>query len=232
VASSAQSGAAREAANGGARVLLLARAPEAQPHRPEVEALLGPARYVRLEQLLIERASAWAAEVAPGHVYVACQPGGDESALRPLVGADVPVFAQVGDGVSRRLHGAVQRVFSEGEGPVLVAWPDLPHWRPAHMAGALGDLRAGCDVSVGPVFDGGFYLLALARLVPALFELPDDDWRSPGSMGRLLGVAHEAGLQPGLLRAERGMSRPADVRAALADPLLDDELAAVLRDGS
>ena len=35
----------------------------------------------------------------------------------------------------------------------------------------------------------------------------------------------------GLLRAERGLARPADVRAALADPLLDPELRALLDSG-
>jgi uncharacterized protein len=226
--SSSQSAAASEPAAGEARVLLLARAPDAEPARPELAQLLGRSRYVRLEQLLIERASAWAAAVAPGRVHVACEPAGGESVLRPLVGEGVAMFAQAGGGVSQRLHAAVQHLFAGADGPVLVAWPDLPHWRSAHTAGVLGDLRAGCDVSVGPVFDGGFYLLALARPVPELFELGDEEWRSPGSMGRLLGVAHEAGLLAGLLRAERGMRRPADVRAVLADPLLDAELRRLL----
>ena len=37
------------------------------------------------------------------------------------------------------------------------------------------------------------------------------------------------GLTVGLLRAERALHRPADARAALADPLLPPELARVLR---
>ncbi|MBV8941466.1 MAG: hypothetical protein JO240_07020, partial [Solirubrobacterales bacterium] len=37
-----------------------------------------------------------------------------------------------------------------------------------------------------------------------------------------------AGLHVGLLRAERPLHRPADVRAALADPLLPGEVGRVL----
>ena len=47
-------------------------------------------------------------------------------------------------------------------------------------------------------------------------------------MTTALGAAQLEGLQAGLLRAERGLRSPGDVRAALADPLLDAELAALL----
>jgi hypothetical protein len=46
-----------------------------------------------------------------------------------------------------------------------------------------------------------------------------------------LSAVREAGLELGILRAERALHRPADVRAALADPLLPDALAKILRRG-
>lgn len=147
------------------------------------------------------RAQAWALQVAPGRVTIGA---GDD------------------------LGGAVRASFDAHGGPVLVVWPDLPRWRPEHASGALEDLGAGCDLSLGPVFDGGFYLLALARPLPALFTLAADAWRGPDAMTLALEAVNQAGLQVGLLRAERGLRRSADVRAALADPLLDDELAALL----
>ncbi|HWE08420.1 MAG TPA: DUF2064 domain-containing protein, partial [Solirubrobacteraceae bacterium] len=216
--------AAAEPDAGGPRVLLMAQAPDAEPGRPELAGLLGAERNLRLERLLLERALAWAALVAPGQVHVAYAPAAGEPALRDLAADDVALFPQTGGGASRRLAGAVERLFGERDGPVLVAWPELYRWRPAHADGALDDLHAGCDVSVGLVFDGGFYLLALGRPVPSLFELPDGVWGRPEAMGRLLAAAHHAGLEPGLLRAERGLRRPADVRAALADPLVDCQL--------
>jgi glycosyltransferase A (GT-A) superfamily protein (DUF2064 family) len=226
--SSAQGGAAAEPAAGSPRVLLIVRGPDADPGRPELADLLGQERYERLERLLLTRALTWAADVAPGHVHVAYEPAGTEPALRALVGDGASVFPQTGDGGSRRVLRAVKHVFGEAGGPVLVAWPELPHWHSAHADGALDDLRDGCDLSVGPVFDGGFYLLALARLVPSLFEPADGGWRSPEAMGRLLAAARDGGLEAGLLRAERGLRRPADVRAAVADPLLDPELRRLL----
>jgi hypothetical protein len=154
-----------------------------------------------LEQELVGRARRWADEVAPGAV------------------------SQASHGVSE----AVGTLFSAGgPGPVLVAWPELTHWRPDHATGALDDLADDCEISVGPMFDGGFYLVAFARPVVALLELPDDAWQSPDPIGLAADAARRSGQGIGLLRTERGLRTPADVSAFLADPLLDDHLRALL----
>ncbi len=44
-------------------------------------------------------------------------------------------------------------------------------------------------------------------------------------------AVREAGLEIGLLRAERALHRPADVRAALADPTLPEAIRRVLLAG-
>ena len=175
------------------------------PARParELAELLGAERAARLAALLLARAMQWASEMSAGGVHVAAD--------------------------SETLAEAVERVVAELDGEaLLVIWPALPRWRPEHAEGVLDDLASGCGASVGPVFDGGLYMLALTRALPSLFALPKETWDSPDAMGRVLGAINASGVAVGLLRAERGLRRPADVRAALADPLLDDELRALL----
>jgi hypothetical protein len=46
-----------------------------------------------------------------------------------------------------------------------------------------------------------------------------------------LSAIRDAELEVGVLRVERALHRPADVRAALADPLLPESLGKVLRRG-
>jgi glycosyltransferase A (GT-A) superfamily protein (DUF2064 family) len=210
-------------------VLVMARAPEAGLARPELRELLGDERCAALERVLLARVADWAGDVAPGRVLVAHRPAAAEESVRRVVGDEAQLFGQEGAAPGERLGGAVERAFAVTGGPVLVVWPDLPQWRAEHAASALDDLDAGCGVAVGPVFDGGFYMLALAAPVPAVFGLPDEAWDGPDALGLALGAVHEAGLEAGLLRPERALHRPADVRAALADPLLDPELAAILR---
>ncbi|MEA2210363.1 MAG: uncharacterized protein QOF83_311 [Solirubrobacteraceae bacterium] len=139
---------------------------------------------------------------------------------------------QAGRNVQEDLAAAVKQAWPTpgAHGPLIMLWPDLPVWRPAHLAAARADLAAGCDLSLGPVFDGGFYLLALARPLPGLFELPPDTWRRPDAMAMTLALAVKDKIQAGLLRTERALRTSADVAATLADPLLDGELRELLVD--
>jgi glycosyltransferase A (GT-A) superfamily protein (DUF2064 family) len=209
-------------------VLLMARAPRPGTVRRALEPLLGPARCAALQSLLIRRAAAWAADVAPGAVHVGYEPADAGDELRTLLGHGVTLFPQNGAGISGRLVQAGARLFAGGHGPVLIIWPDLPRWSPELARAALGDLTAGCAVALGPEFDGGFYMLGLARPVGALFTMPEQAWRSPDAITEAITAAQRAGLEVGLLRAERGLRRPEDVRAALADPLTDPEIRAIL----
>jgi uncharacterized protein len=209
-------------------VLLMARAPRPGATRPALEPVLGPARCAELQTALMTRACMWASEVAPGAVHVGYEPVDAGPELRALLGPGVSLFPQNGPGISGRLAQASARLFARGDGPVLIIWPDLVRWQADHASSALGDLTAGCDVALGPEFGGGFYMIGLARPLPALFQLPERTWRSPDALSAAILAAGEAGLEVGLLRAERGLRRPEDVRALLADPLTDRELREIL----
>jgi hypothetical protein len=210
-------------------VLVMARAPRRGEVRRALEPLIGADGCVALQSLLIARTLAWAEKVAPGAVHVAHDPPDAAPELRPLIGTQVSLFPQNGDGIAMRLADAASRVYARHEGPLLVVWPDLPRLRAAHAQAALSDLAAGCDVVLGPAVDGGMYLVGIARPLPRLFGLPEQAWRSRDVMTVGIAAAREAGLEIGILRVERALHRPADARAALADPLVPEEFAQLLR---
>jgi glycosyltransferase A (GT-A) superfamily protein (DUF2064 family) len=215
--------------NAGSAVLIMATAPRpGEVHRP-LEPVLGPRGCVTLQRHLIAQTAAWAQEVAPDAVHVAHHPPDAGGEVRPLVGATASLFPQNGEGIGGRLADGAARVFTRHDGPLLIAWPDLPHLREEHARGAIGDLSAGCDVVLGPVVDGGLYLIGIERPLPKLFALPEQAWRDRDVMALAIAAVRDAGLEVGILRAERALHQPADVRAALADPLLPRQLAALLR---
>lgn len=152
-----------------------------------------------IEALLARRALAWARGIA-----------GDEAVVVLEAATD--------------LAAAV-----DPDGPTLIVWPELPLWLPETGVAALDDLAAGCSVSIGPVFDGALYLLALAEPIPELLALGEQPWRGVQAMARVFGIVEQRQLEVGLLRAERGLRRPNDVLALRADPLTDGELREVLR---
>ncbi len=212
-------------------VLVMARAPRRGEVLRALEPLLGVDGCLALHVALISGTAGWAEEVAPDSVFVAHDPPDGGPDLRPLFGPSATLFPQNGEGIAARVSDAAARVFSHRERPLLVVWPDLPRLRPEHATAALGDLRAGCDVVLGPVIDGGLYLIAIAHPVPKLFALPEQSWRGRDVMMIGLSAVQDAGLEVGILRAERALHRPGDVRAALADPLLPESLAKLLRRG-
>jgi glycosyltransferase A (GT-A) superfamily protein (DUF2064 family) len=215
---------------GGPAVLVMARAPRRGEVRRALESVLGLDGCLALQAVLIGEAVRWGLEFAPGAVHVAHDPPDAGRELRALLGPAPILFPQNGDGISGRLTDAVGRVFGRGhDGPLLIAWPDLPRFHAEVARAALDDLKAGCDVALGPAFDGGFYLVAVSRPLPALFGLPEQVWRSADAMTMGLTAARESGLEVGILRAERALHRPADVRAALVDPTLPEPVAKVLR---
>ena len=201
-------------------VLIMARAPRRGEVRRALEPLIGADGCVALQSALLVQAAEWARELGPRAIHVAHDPPDAGPELRELMGDDVLLFPQNGDGISGRLAAAAARVFARGAGPLIIVWPDLPRLRAVHATAALGDLDAGCDVAFGPVFDGGFYLIAIARPMPKLFALPEQTWRGADAMTIGLATARDSGLEVGILRAERALHRPADVRAALVDPTL------------
>jgi glycosyltransferase A (GT-A) superfamily protein (DUF2064 family) len=217
-----------ETPSGSPAVLIMARAPRRGEVRRALEPAIGAEGCVELQSALLSQAAEWARTLSPRAIHVAHDPPDSGPELRGLMGEDVLLFPQNGDGIAGRLADAAARVFARGPGPLVIVWPDLPLLRPAHAAGALDDLRAGCDVVFGPVFDGGFYLIAIARPTPKLFALPEPVWRSTDAMSMGLTAARDAGLEVGILRAERALHRPADVRAALADPMLPAPVARAL----
>jgi glycosyltransferase A (GT-A) superfamily protein (DUF2064 family) len=125
-------------------------------------------------------------------------------------------------------HAAIARAVGDHAGPVLVVAGDQPRLSAFHADAALHDLSDGADLAVGPALDGGRYLLALTALRPGGRELPAELWDADAGMETTLRLAGEAGLEVGLLRPERGLRTPDDVRAARADPLFPPEIAALL----
>jgi len=210
-----------------AAALILADAPRAGAALRGLEPLLGREGRARLQAVLVRRAAAWAAAVAPAGAFVAYAPAGAGAELAPLVPASTTLLAQP----EIELAGAVQEAFERaGPGPLLVAGTAVPRLGPGHAAAALTDLAGGCDATFGPSLHGGFYLAGLAAPQPELFAtLAADTGGGPLPLSAVLARAHELDLELGLLRYERELAEPVDARAFLADPLAPPEVVAALR---
>jgi uncharacterized protein len=212
----------------GPAALVMAKAPRAGEVKTRLEPLLGPEGCARLQRLLLARAARWAADVAPGAAFVAFTPKDGLAAVGDLVPAGTDLFLQEGADLGERLAAATARVLAMHDGPLLTVGTDLATLEPRHAAAALDDLADGIDVTFGPAFDGGYYLIGMREPHPEVFALPSEAWGGPRVLQLSLQAAAEAGLSLGMLRGERDLDTPADARAALADPRFPDDIAAAL----
>jgi uncharacterized protein len=214
---------------GGPAALVMAKAPRAGEVKTRLEPLLGPDGCARLQRLLLARAARWAAEVAPGASFVAFTPDDALAEVGDLVPAGTDLFVQEGADLGERLAAATDRVLAMHDGPLITVGTDLATLEPRHAAAALDDLADRIDVTFGPAFDGGYYLIGLRESHPEVFALPSEAWGGPRVLRLSLEAAAKAGLSLGMLRGERDLDTPADARAALADPRFPDDIAVALR---
>lgn len=211
-----------------AAVLVMAKAPRPGAAKTRLEPLLGRTGCARLQAALIRRAVAWADEVAPGRTYLAHSPPDAAEEVRELVGAGVRLLAQPHRDLGQALAQATAIVFAEAPGPLVVVGTDAPTVPAERGAEALRELENGSDACFGPAADGGYYLVALARPLPALFALEEGSWGGAQVLERSLAAARGAGLRVTLLAEQRDLDDPDDAAALAADPALPDEIAGLL----
>ena len=101
---------------------------------------------------------------------IICRDDGERVALERLVGDDGTVAVQSGHGLGAALESAFRLGFASGCTAVGVLGSDNPTLPPAVLIEAFAALDAGCEVSIGPSEDGGYYLLAADGLYPDLFR--------------------------------------------------------------
>ena len=213
--------------DGRAAVVVLAKAPRPGLCKTRLEPLLGRDGTARLQAVLLRRAAAWAAEVGTPYVAYTPDDAADEvAALAP----GARLIPQVDGDLGARLAAAIAAALEDHGGPVLLVGVDAPQLTAAHAEMALGDLDSGCDVTFGAATDGGYYLVGVRARHDEVFALPTEAWGGPDVLRLSLEAAARAGLEFGMLRSERDLDEPDDVRALLMDPLAPAEVVAALRD--
>ena len=71
------------------------------------------------------------------------------------------------------------------------------------------DALSRADVVIGPAADGGYYLMALQRPIPKLFE--DIPWSTPEVLDRTLEAARGLGLRVCMLKTLKDVDTAADL---------------------
>lgn len=140
----------------------------------------------------------------PCHLKV-CYDGAARDEMERWLG-NLDLLKQGSGDLGQRLMRAVDSSFREGASRVAVVGTDTPSLTARVVLRAFQSLE-NADLVIGPARDGGYYLIALSRPVPAVFT--GIEWSSERVLKQTLTAA--AGLKVLLLEEMSDIDRPEDL---------------------
>jgi len=148
--------------------------------------------------------------LAGASLYVAGAPDLAHPFFKVLEGRyGAKLLAQRGPDLGARMKWAMQDAFEQGAEDVLLTGTDLPTLPRARLQQALTLIKKH-DVVLGPTADGGYYLIGLRKMVPALFE--GIAWSTAEVFADTKKKIEDAGLSLGLLPECRDLDTLEDLK--------------------
>ncbi|MBL8603521.1 MAG: TIGR04282 family arsenosugar biosynthesis glycosyltransferase [Myxococcales bacterium] len=151
-------------------ILVFTRAPVEGEVKTRLAAKLGNREALRVFR---EMGAAIVASLCPADrawsVFAVATPDGRREAIADWLPGLDGVWDQGSGDLGARLARATHGAFQQGFSPVVLVGTDCPAANASQVAEALRRLDAH-DAVLGPALDGGYWLLALRRELPAVFE--------------------------------------------------------------
>lgn len=203
--------------HGECRIVVMARAPLPGAAKTRLVPALGAEGAARLQARLTERMVATATGAAIGPVTLSCSPDTRHPLFQGCAERfGVALAEQRGEDLGSRMADAFRRHLPEG--PAILTGTDCPALTPADLRLAWDALQFH-DAVLTPAEDGGYVLIGLKRLHPALFE--GVDWGSDRVLAqtrqRLVDLAWRWDEMPG----RWDVDRPADLERLRRSGLID-----------
>jgi rSAM/selenodomain-associated transferase 1 len=120
----------------------------------------------------------------------------------------VPLAAQAEGDIGQRMRFAAEAHFSRADAaPLLIIGTDCAVLSPGHLQEAARCLQTH-DVCLIPAEDGGYVLIGLRKMIPALFQ--DVAWSTSAVLAQTLERCAQAGASVVQLPALWDIDEPAD----------------------
>jgi uncharacterized protein len=150
-------------------LLLFLKWPEPGLAKTRLIQALGPETAAAVYRLLAEAEVAATRPEAGEYDRLFCfSPANAEARVRAWFPGE-GVWAQPEGDLGQRMAKAFQEAFARGATRVALIGTDIP-WVTRDLVALSFEALASADVVLGPTHDGGYYLVAMARPLPGLFE--------------------------------------------------------------
>jgi uncharacterized protein len=196
---------------GADRLLVFVKAPRPGLVKTRLAATLGDALAADLYRALADRVRARTSPPAGEYdrAFVFAPPDAAGEIAAWLDGETcVP---QAGGDLGARMSAAFEWAFAGGAARVVLVGTDAPELSHEDVRAALAALDTH-DAAFGPARDGGYYLVALRRPCPSLFDAMA--WSTPHVLADSMARAESAGLRVHHLRPLADVDDIVDLRGA------------------
>ena len=197
-------------------LVVMARVPSAARGKSRLTRELG-GDHLELRRALLLDTLDVVRGVAAADRFIAFEPAESVGEMRALVGDRARLFPQQGDTLGDRMRNVFDRLFAAGYSTVMMIGSDLPSLPTSYVAQAFQNLRDRPDALViGPASDGGYYLIGMRRLWPALFtSIP---WSTADVLTTTTSIAEKCGLPVSFVSPWHDVDTVDDLRRVLRDP--------------
>ena len=191
-------------------LIVFAKAPIPGEVKTRLCPPLDPDEAASLHGTLVLDAVERAKGLAGASLYVAGAPDLAHPFFKVLEGRyGAKLLPQRGPDLGARMKWAMQDAFEQGAEDVLLTGTDLPTLPRARLMESLTLIKKH-DVVLGPTADGGYYLIGLRKMVPALFE--GIGWSTASVFADTKKKIEDAGLSLGLLPECRDLDTLEDLK--------------------
>ncbi len=193
-----------------ARVLVFAKAPIAGQVKTRLIPVLGVEKAAELHQDLLRHTLATAcASLYPVELW--CSPDTQHPVFTELSARwPLSLHTQQGADLGARMAQAFANALRRAP-YIILCGSDCPSMRPADLHEAAAMLRRGADAVLGPARDGGYWLIGLRRVHPALFQ--DIAWGGATVLEETLARLQTLNWRWNLISERGDIDRPEDLAA-------------------
>jgi uncharacterized protein len=192
------------------RLILFTRYPEPGKTKTRLIPTLGPDGAADLQRKMTEQIIRWARKLKK-KTAISLEiryEGGSRQLMQEWLGVDIPCRPQ-GDGdLGLRMNTAFLQAFQSGIKRAVLIGTDCPEINPGFIQTAFQALKEN-EIVLGPATDGGYYLIALKRTQPQLFQ--DIPWGTGEVLQKTLQASQVLHLKAFLLPRLTDIDRPEDL---------------------
>ncbi|MDY0235398.1 MAG: TIGR04282 family arsenosugar biosynthesis glycosyltransferase [Gudongella sp.] len=142
-------------------------------------------------------------------IYMTYAPENPIELIESIIPDFISCFPQEGQDLGDRMYNAISKVFSLGYEKVILIGSDVPQLLGIDILAAFNILE-GCDLVLGPTYDGGYYLVGMNKAYKRIFSI-DKKWGAKSVLEATIEIANDINLSVGLANKYRDIDTSDDL---------------------